>query len=113
MSIGIENRSLVIENMNIVDPIVSVEFEVFGKVQGVNFPKCCKDMCEELVISGWIKNTKKGTIQGKLQGQRSKVEHLVMWLSNTGSPGCQIERCDLSNWQTLAKPDYKGFQIRF
>ncbi|CAG9834733.1 unnamed protein product [Diabrotica balteata] len=99
--------------MNIADPFVSVEFEVFGKVQGVSFPKYCKDMCEQLSISGWVKNTKKGTIQGKLQGQKSKIDHMVMWLSSAGSPGSQIEKCDLTNWQNLARPDYKGFQIRF
>ncbi|KAJ8985263.1 hypothetical protein NQ317_007048 [Molorchus minor] len=70
-------------------------------------------MCEELNLYGWVKNTKKGTIQGKLQGQKSNIEQMVMWLSNTGSPGSQIERCELTNWQNLAKPDFKGFQIRF
>ncbi|CAG9864288.1 unnamed protein product [Phyllotreta striolata] len=95
------------------DPIVSVEFEVFGKVQGVNLPKYCKDLCEERGVSGWVKNTKKGTVQGKFQGQKSRVEQMIMWLSNTGSPGSTIERCDLSNWQNLARPDYQGFQIRF
>ncbi|KAG5899904.1 hypothetical protein JTB14_002456 [Gonioctena quinquepunctata] len=99
--------------MNSCEPLVSVEFEVFGKVQGVSFTKYCKEMSEELNLSGWVKNTKKGTIQGKLQGQRSKVEHMAMWLSNTGSPGSEIDHCELMNWQNLAKPDYKGFQIRF
>ncbi|XP_044271792.1 acylphosphatase-2-like [Tribolium madens] len=95
------------------DPFVSVEFEVYGKVQGVYFTKYCKEMCEQLGISGWVKNTKKGTIQGKLQGPRGNVEHMIIWLSNTGSPGSQIDHCDLNNWQTLAKPDFKGFTIRF
>ncbi|KAJ8944542.1 hypothetical protein NQ318_009705 [Aromia moschata] len=99
--------------MSVIEPVVSVEFEVFGKVQGVYFTKYCKEMCEGLNLNGWVKNTKKGTIQGKLQGQRSNIEQMVMWLSNTGSPGSQIERCELTNWQNLTKPDYKGFQIRF
>lgn len=33
-------------------------------------------MCEELNINGWAKNTKKGTIQGKLQGEKSKIDHM-------------------------------------
>ncbi|CAH0555148.1 unnamed protein product [Brassicogethes aeneus] len=63
--------------MSIIEPLVSVEFEVFGKVQGVNFTKYCKELCDELECSGWIKNTKQGTIQGKIQGSRSKVEQIV------------------------------------
>lgn len=37
----------------------------------------------------------------------------IEWLSTVGSPGCQIERCELSNWKTLARLDYKDFSIRF
>lgn len=43
---------------------------------GVYFTKYCKEMCEGLNINGWVKNTKKGTIQGKLQGQRSNIEQM-------------------------------------
>ncbi|XP_060529908.1 acylphosphatase-2-like [Cylas formicarius] len=101
------------ENNRVLDPDVSVDFEVFGKVQGCAFTKYCKEMCEGLGISGWVKNTKKGTIAGKLQGKKSTVENVIYWLSNTGSPGAKIERCDLANWQMLAKPDYTNFSIRF
>ncbi|XP_076251633.1 acylphosphatase-2-like [Rhynchophorus ferrugineus] len=96
-----------------IDPNVSVEFEVFGKVQGCSFTKYCKELCEQQCVMGWIKNTKKGTIAGKLQGKKSRVEQIIYWLSNTGSPGCKVERCDLMNWQMLAKPDYTNFSIRF
>ncbi|XP_057668903.1 acylphosphatase-2 [Diorhabda carinulata] len=113
MSVGIQNRAYLEQNMNFVDPLVSVEFEVFGKVQGVSLPKYCKDMCEQLGVSGWVKNTKKGTVQGKLQGVKSSIDQMIHWLTNAGSPGSQIEKCELSNWQNLARPDYKGFQIRF
>ncbi|ENN74804.1 acylphosphatase-2 isoform X2 [Dendroctonus ponderosae] len=97
----------------LVDPNVSVEFEVFGKVQGCSFTKYCKDLCEELNVGGWIKNTKRGTITGKIQGPKSRVEQIVYWLSNKGSPESHIERCDLNNWQMLAKLDYTSFTIRF
>lgn len=35
------------------------------------------------------------------------------WLSTTGSPGCKIERCELTNWQNLTRPEFRGFSIRF
>ncbi|KAL1501811.1 hypothetical protein ABEB36_007065 [Hypothenemus hampei] len=100
-------------NLIIIDPNVSVEFEVFGKVQGCAFTKYCKDMCEELNITGWIKNTRKGTVAGKLQGSKSRIEQMIYWLSNTGSPSSHVDRCELNNWQMLAKPDYTNFSIRF
>ncbi|KAF2897803.1 hypothetical protein ILUMI_08390 [Ignelater luminosus] len=97
----------------VIVPIVSVEFEVFGKVQGVYFTKHCREYAEQLGVTGWVKNSKKGTILGMVQGFKPNVEALITWLSNKGSPGCQIEHCDLTNWQTLARPEYRGFSIRF
>lgn len=37
----------------------------------------------------------------------------VAWLSKTGSPGCTIDRCDLSNFEYLARQEFRGFSIRF
>ncbi|XP_018902869.1 acylphosphatase-2 [Bemisia tabaci] len=93
--------------------LVSVEFEVFGHVQGVYFTKYARDRCLELGLAGWIKNSKRGTIVGKMQGEKSKVEEMVSWLSKTGSPGSQIERCDLMNFEYIARQEFRGFSIRF
>ncbi|XP_050441105.1 acylphosphatase-2 [Adelges cooleyi] len=92
---------------------VSVEFEVFGKVQGVYFTKYCRDQCAELNIVGWVKNSKRGTIMGKMQGPKSNVEAMIAWLSNEGSPGSKVERCDLMNFEYLARKEFNGFSIRF
>ncbi|CAB3382523.1 Hypothetical predicted protein [Cloeon dipterum] len=56
--------------------LVSVEFEVFGQVQGVYFTKYCRDMCTQLGIGGWVKNSKKGTIVGKMQGEKIRVDQM-------------------------------------
>ncbi|XP_014273317.1 acylphosphatase-2 [Halyomorpha halys] len=96
-----------------VAPIVSVEFEVFGHVQGVYFTKYCRDMALYLELGGWVKNSRRGTIVGKIQGTKPKVEEMVAWLSRTGSPGCKIERCELRDFEYLARQDFRGFSIRF
>ncbi|CAD7085960.1 unnamed protein product [Hermetia illucens] len=93
--------------------LAQVEFEVFGHVQGCGFTKCCRDLCAKSDIRGWVKNSKRGTIVGKMQGPKVEVDKMIEWLSTVGSPGCQIERCELSNWKTLARLDYKDFSIRF
>ncbi|XP_073979645.1 acylphosphatase-2 isoform X2 [Rhodnius prolixus] len=93
--------------------IVSVEFEVFGNVQGVYFTKYCRDKCLQLGLGGWVKNSKRGTILGKIQGPKAGVEQMISWLSQTGSPGCKIERCELRDFEYLARQDFRGFSIRF
>ncbi|GLH11556.1 Acylphosphatase-1 [Gryllus bimaculatus] len=70
-------------------------------------------MCQQLGIGGWVKNSKTGTIVGKMQGDRGQVDKMVQWLSKTGSPGSKVDHCDLHNWEFLARQDFRGFSIRF
>ncbi|EFN79472.1 Acylphosphatase-1 [Harpegnathos saltator] len=58
------------------ESLISVEFEVFGKVQGVYFPKYVRDICLQLGICGWVKNSKVGTILGKMQGPEALVDQM-------------------------------------
>lgn len=37
----------------------------------------------------------------------------IGWLSNEGSPGSKIDRCDLMNFEYLARKEFNGFSIRF
>lgn len=39
--------------------------------------------------------------------------HRVNWLSRAGSPGSKIERCELRDFEYLARQDFRGFSIRF
>ncbi|XKL61099.1 hypothetical protein PGB90_008156 [Kerria lacca] len=101
------------ESENLQNQIISIEFEVFGEVQGFYFTKYCRDKCNELGIVGWIKNSKKGTIIGKIQGKKIDIDKIIVWLSKKGSPGCHIEKCNFSNIEYLIKPQFKEFVLRF
>ncbi|XP_015523661.1 acylphosphatase-2 [Neodiprion lecontei] len=95
------------------EPLVSVDFEVFGKVQGVYFTKYVRDICLQLNICGWVKNSKTGTILGKMQGPKALVDEMAEWLSTVGSPGSEIHHCEFTNWENVARPQFQGFVIRF
>lgn len=41
---------------------------------GCYFTKYTRDKCCELDIRGWVKNSKSGTILGKMQGIKANVE---------------------------------------
>ncbi|CAO1362711.1 unnamed protein product [Diamesa hyperborea] len=93
--------------------LVQCDFEVFGHVQGVGFTKICRDNCANADIRGWVKNSKRGTIIGKMQGVKTEVDKMVEWLRHIGSPGCKIEKTEFENWNTITRYDYKDYQIRF
>ena len=45
-----------------------LEYEVFGKVQGVFFRKYTKKEADKLKLTGWVMNTEKGTVVGVADG---------------------------------------------
>ena len=49
--------------------VMSVHFEVYGKVQGVFFRKYTQARAEELNLRGWIRNTSRRTVEGDIEGQ--------------------------------------------
>ncbi|XP_049754126.1 acylphosphatase-1 isoform X4 [Elephas maximus indicus] len=126
-------------NMAEGDTLISVDYEIFGKVQGVFFRKytqvplsrfqlittpCITERnivwsCAILTIAegkklglvGWVQNTDRGTVQGQLQGPTSKVRHMQEWLEMRGSPKSHIDRANFSNEKVILKLDYSDFQI--
>ncbi|XP_019363671.1 PREDICTED: acylphosphatase-2 isoform X4 [Gavialis gangeticus] len=51
----------------------SVDYEVFGRVQGVCFRMYTEDEARKLGVVGWVKNTRQGTVTGQVQGPEDKV----------------------------------------
>uniref|UniRef100_A0A8C0ZND6 Acylphosphatase n=3 Tax=Castor canadensis TaxID=51338 RepID=A0A8C0ZND6_CASCN len=93
------------------DTLVSVDYEIFGKVQGVFFRKYTQAEGKKLGLVGWVQNTDQGTVQGQLQGPISKVRHMQEWLETRGSPKSHIDRANFNNEKVISKLDYSDFQI--
>ncbi|XP_030413586.1 acylphosphatase-2 isoform X3 [Gopherus flavomarginatus] len=51
----------------------SVDYEVFGRVQGVCFRMYTEDEARKMGVVGWVKNTRQGTVTGQVQGPEDKV----------------------------------------
>nr|XP_004455230.2 acylphosphatase-1 [Dasypus novemcinctus] len=93
------------------DTLISVDYEIFGKVQGVFFRKYTQAEGKKLGLVGWVQNTDRGTVQGQLQGPTSKVRHMQEWLETRGSPKSHIDRANFNNEKVILKLDYSDFQI--
>ncbi|XP_041106932.1 acylphosphatase-2-like isoform X1 [Polyodon spathula] len=93
--------------------LLSLDFEIFGRVQGVCFRMYTEEAGRKLGLSGWVKNTRQGTVVGQVQGAADKVNTMKKWLSTVGSPSSRIDRADFSNEKKISKLDFKGFSTRF
>ncbi|XP_042372471.1 acylphosphatase-2-like, partial [Plectropomus leopardus] len=56
--------------------LVSVDFEIFGHVQGVCFRMYTEKQGLQLGLVGWVKNTYGGTVVGQVQGPADMVEEM-------------------------------------
>ncbi|XP_019363664.1 PREDICTED: acylphosphatase-2 isoform X3 [Gavialis gangeticus] len=62
----------------------SVDYEVFGRVQGVCFRMYTEDEARKLGVVGWVKNTRQGTVTGQVQGPEDKVNAISHNISAIG-----------------------------
>ncbi|XP_069350704.1 acylphosphatase-2 isoform X1 [Eulemur rufifrons] len=99
--------------MSTAGPLKSVDYEVFGRVQGVCFRMYTEDEAKKIGVVGWVKNTSKGTVTGQVQGPEEKVNSMKSWLSKIGSPSSRIDRTNFSNEKTISKLEYSNFSIRY
>ncbi|KAL5264295.1 hypothetical protein ACHWQZ_G005410 [Mnemiopsis leidyi] len=90
----------------------SVDFKVFGRVQGVFFRKHTKDQADKLKIVGWCKNEPDLTVTGVVQGGSSQIDIMMNWLEKTGSPQSRIDSCSFSNDRNVDKTEFSEFTIR-
>ncbi|XP_074852864.1 acylphosphatase-1 [Carettochelys insculpta] len=93
------------------DSLISVDYEVFGKVQGVFFRKYTQAEGKKLGVVGWVQNTEDGTVQGQIQGPTVKVREMQEWLRKTGSPKSRIDEAKFRNEKKIVALEYKHFSI--
>ncbi|XP_053316190.1 acylphosphatase-2 isoform X1 [Spea bombifrons] len=91
----------------------SVDYEVFGRVQGVCFRMYTEDEARKLGVVGWVKNTRQGTVAGQVQGPEDKVNSMKSWLSKVGSPSSRIDRVNFTDEKEITKLQYNGFSTRY
>ncbi|XP_072193350.1 acylphosphatase-1 [Excalfactoria chinensis] len=92
--------------------LVSVDYEVSGRVQGVFFRKYTQSEAKRLGLVGWVQNTSRGTVQGQAQGPADRVRELQEWLRKVGSPQSRISRAEFTNEKEIAALEHTDFLIR-
>ena len=67
---------------------------VHGLVQGVFFRDTTRRLALEHSVSGWVRNTWKGTVEAVFEGQPEAVERLVAFV-HRGPSGALVERVEV------------------
>lgn len=81
---------------------------VHGLVQGVFFRDSVRRRAVDAGISGWVRNTREGTVEAVLEGESDAVAKLVAFCRE-GPRGARVERVDAAD----EPPEgLSGFAIR-
>ncbi|XP_028677740.1 acylphosphatase-1 [Erpetoichthys calabaricus] len=94
------------------EKLTTVDYEVFGRVQGVFFRKYTQAEGKKLGLVGWVQNTEQGTVRGQLQGPNCKIQAMKAWLKNKGSPKSRIDKAEFSNEKDIQKLVFEDFTVR-
>ncbi|MDR0450545.1 MAG: acylphosphatase [Treponema sp.] len=81
---------------------------VEGRVQGVAFRYSCCAEARRLGLSGWVRNTPEGGVEVWAEGEREKLESLLIWLRR-GPPGARVDQ--VKSKRAAALGVYRNFSI--
>ena len=81
---------------------------VHGLVQGVFFRDSVRRRAVDAGISGWVRNTREGTVEAVLEGESDAVAKLVAFCRE-GPRSARVESVDVSD---EAPESLSGFAIR-
>ncbi|XP_056669995.1 acylphosphatase-2 isoform X3 [Monodelphis domestica] len=76
--------------MSTAKTLKSVDYEVFGRVQGVCFRMYTEGEAKKTGVVGWVKNTSQGTVKGQVQGPEDKVNSMLQCHRHRLYPYCCI-----------------------
>ncbi|MGV8074772.1 MAG: acylphosphatase [Syntrophobacteraceae bacterium] len=82
-----------------------------GRVQGVFFRAYTRDAAVKEGLSGWVKNMADGKVEALFEGDADKVERLIEWCRNEGSPLSRIESLEIR--EEVYQGDLDSFEISY
>ena len=107
-SIAVRNKAAIMSSVK----LIHLQFEVFGRVQGVFFRKYTQQKAKSINVRGWIRNTEKRTVEGELEGTNEEIETMKMWLRKEGSPSSRIDQAVFKNEREIQEYSFTGFSIK-
>jgi acylphosphatase len=93
-----------------VDNKVRVRIRIEGVVQGVFYRYSTQQKALELGVYGWVRNCPDGSVECLVEGERDKVEALILWCHH-GPPGALVDKVK-TQWEEY-RGDVQGFSIKY
>lgn len=80
-----------------------------GRVQGVGFRACVKDLSRSIQVTGWVRNEPDGSVRLEVQGAEIEIARLLALIRRQRGQFIVSEHTS----ELELVPDESGFEIRF
>lgn len=76
-----------------------------GRVQGVFYRACAKEIADKTGVKGWVRNTTKGNVEAVATGTEEEVQQFIKWCKK-GPSGAKVT-------DVIASQQDEGFFVDF
>lgn len=80
------------------------KFECQGRVQGVHYRTAMQRQARQLGVTGWVRNTQDGTVEGAFECPAAQTIDMLRWI-NQGPSGAMVTSCKTNSIQQLPTTD--------
>ena len=87
-----------------------LSFRIFGNVQGVGYRWFAKEAAARHSVSGWVRNTSDGTVEGEAQGGIPALDGFLKELK-AGHPWARVDKAETQEMLDQETPE-KDFHIK-
>jgi acylphosphatase len=78
-----------------------------GKVQGVFFRDSTREEAERRGVTGWVRNTPKGTVEAVFEGDPDMVDAMI-WFVRDGPGSADVDRVEVDDEEPEG---LRGFKV--
>ena len=85
-----------------------VEMRIVGRVQGVWYRASAQAAARQRGITGWVRNTERGTVEAVFEGEPDMVDHMV-WFCRDGPGSASVTRLEVDEEEPES---LRGFRVK-
>ena len=90
--------------------LASLQATVHGRVHGVFFRAFVQRWAEQLRLTGYVRNLPDGTVEVRVEGERTQLEKMVGYLEE-GPPPARVDKV-VTSWAEYTG-NFSGFSVRY
>ena len=87
-----------------------IKVVIHGRVQGVFYRQSTHTIATKLNVTGYVRNTHKGTVEALFEGNKENINKMLEWCK-IGPSLAKVAKIEILERKDINQPDYHTFSI--